>query len=305
MIRDGFVICAPSNLGLRPEADGKEPGAWEAPLALLSEGLQAAIGAMDVEWLPRPAYRFDAEEGTRIRNGHAIRDYSLDLAHRIQTRLSDGGFPIVIGGDCSILLGCLLGARGAGRVGLLHLDGHSDFFHPGNYDTQSRLGSVAGMDLALATGRGERLLTEWPGIHGPLVQDADVTQLGERDALRPEYARYYGDIRETAINRIIIQDMLRDGMPTTAEKVKTWALGRVISRFWLHLDLDILAESVMPAVDSPGEPRLDFEQLARLVSLLRKHVPVIGIDVTIYDPAKDRDRRHAKAIVECLGKALG
>ncbi len=305
MVGSKTIICAPSNLGLRPEEGGREPGTWEAPLVLLSEGLQAVIQATDVEWLPRPAYRFDPEENTRIRNGHAIRSYSLDLAHLVQARLSDGKFPVVIGGDCSILLGCLAGARASGRVGLLHIDGHSDYFHPGNYDVQSRLGTVAGMDLALATGRGEKLLTEWPGIDGPLVQDEDVTQMGEREALSPDYAQHYGDIRNTAINRIIVQEMLRKGMLATARRVAAWASRGDLSRYWLHLDVDVLAEAVMPAVDSPGEPGLDFEQVAQLVSLLIRHIPVTGVDITIYDPDKDPDRRYAKAIVACLGNALG
>lgn len=305
MIRDKVIICAPSNLGLRPETDGREPGAWKAPSVLMSEGLQAAVGAVGVEWLSRPRYRFDAESGTRIRNGYAIRDYSTRIGSSVAAYLADDKFPIVVGGDCSILPGCLVGARAGGRIGLLHVDGHSDFFHPGNYDTQSRLGSAAGMDLALATGRGERLLTGWPGIDGPLVRDEDVTQMGERDALRPEYSQYYGDIRDTEINRIIVQDMLRDGMPATAERVAKWALRREVSRFWLHLDVDVLAGAVLPAVDSPGEPGLDFEQLSQLIALLTSQLPIIGLDVTIYDPEKDTDRYYARQITECLGSALG
>jgi arginase len=302
--RNNVIICTPSNLGLRPETDEHEPGTWMAPSVLMAAGLQAGIGSVGVEWLARPNYRFDAESGTRIRNGHAIRDYSIDIGDVVAKHLVNGKRPVVVGGDCSILLGCLVGARTVGRVGLLHVDGHSDFFHPGNYDTHSRLGSAAGMDLALATGRGERLLTQWPGIDGPLVRDEDVTQMGERDALRPEYSQYYGDIRDTAMNRIIVQDMLRDGMSATAERVAKWALRREVSRFWLHLDVDVLAEAVMPAVDSPGEPGLDLEQLSQLIALLIGQLPIIGIDVTIYDPEKDPDYRYARAIVKCLGNAL-
>jgi arginase len=128
--------------------------------------------------------------------------------------------------------------------------------------------------------------------------------MGERDALRPEYSQYYGDIRDTAMNRIIVQDMLRDGMSATAERVAKWALRREVSRFWLHLDVDVLAEAVMPAVDSPGEPGLDLEQLSQLIALLIGQLPIIGIDVTIYDPEKDPDYRYARAIVKCLGNAL-
>lgn len=154
----------------------------------------------------------------------------------------------------------------------------------------------------LQQGAGAKPLTEWPGIDENLVQDEDVTQMGEREALGPHYAQHFGDIRNTTINRIIVQDMLRDGMPAIAKRVAAWTSPHELSRYWLHLDVDVLAEAVMPAVDSPG---LDFEQVARLVSLLIRHVPVIGDDVTIYDPDEDPDRGYAGAIVECLGKALG
>lgn len=303
-IENKVVICSPSNLGLRPEADGREPGTWEAPAVLLKEGLREAVGATRAEWLPRPRYRFDAEQGTRIRNGHSIRDYSMAIKTLVGASLAAGEFPIVVGGDCSILLGCLFGARTHGRIGLLHVDGHSDFFHPGNYDSVSRLGSVAGMDLALATGRGETLLTQWPHIEGSLVRDEDVAQIGERDALRSDYGQYYGDIRETRINRILVQDMLRDGISITAENVCEWTTSRRLSRCWLHIDLDVLAQSVMPAVDSPGEPGLDFDQLSAFVAGLLDGAPIIGMDVTIYDPAKDPDRNYARRIVACFANGM-
>ena len=51
-------------------------------------------------------------------------------------------------------------ARGA--RGFVHIAGHSDYFHPGNYDTSKRLVSVAGMDLALARGVGEEGLDSAP-----------------------------------------------------------------------------------------------------------------------------------------------
>ena len=45
---------------------------------------------------------------------------------------------------CSILLGALAGARRHGPLSLVHVDGHSDFRHPGNYDSAAQLGAVAG-----------------------------------------------------------------------------------------------------------------------------------------------------------------
>ena len=137
------VVAAPSNLGLRPPAPGREPGVWRAPGVLLSQGLGRRLNAARIVELPRPRYDFGAQPGTRIRNGTAIREHALRLADAVAAALAVSRFAVVAGGDCSILLGCLAGARRGGRCGLVHVNGHRDFFHPGNYDASSRLGSAA------------------------------------------------------------------------------------------------------------------------------------------------------------------
>jgi arginase len=254
--------------------------------------------------LPRPSYRFDAQPGTRIRNGHTIRAFSIELGDAVQRALAAGRFPLVLGGDCSVLLGCLLGARQAGGRGLLHVDGNSDFFHPGNYDTTKALGSVAGMDLALATGRGEALLTEWPGIEGPLVADEDAIQIGERDAESPDFDGFYGDIVRTGITRVTIQDLLRLGVEATCRRVIGRLADRGLGSVWLHIDLDVLDQAVMPAVDSPGSPGLDFEGLAALIAGLVRSARVLGADVAIYDPELDPGGLYAEPIGRCLARGL-
>lgn len=254
--------------------------------------------------LGRPAYELEAQPGTRIRNGHTIRRYCLELGAAVSEARSAGRIPVVIGGDCSILLGCLWGVRCDGaRCGLLHIDGHSDFFHPGNYDVLSRLGSVAGMDLALATGRGETLLTRWPGVIGPLVEDADVVQLGERDELAPDYA--YRDIEDSRIHRLTVRSVKRMGVPRAAEEVGDYLLRRRrLDCIWLHIDVDVLDQTVMPAVDSPGSPGLDFSELEALVESVCRSMPVAGVDITVFDPDLDPDGRYARALAHCLANAL-
>ncbi|WCM29396.1 arginase family protein [Sphingomonas sp. QA11] len=293
------LISAPSNLGLRPLKANHQPGAWRAPQALRYAGLAAAVGADHLVELDRPPYRFDAEAGTRIRNGNAIRKFSEALGVQVATALRSGGFPLVIGGDCSVLLGCLLGGRAAGEIGLLHVDAHSDFYHPGNYDSAKRLGSAAGMDLALATGRGEPLLARWNGK--ALVDDPFVVQIGESEKLRAGVG--YGDVIQTQIRRLTVRRLLKLGL---AEIVRE-ALEPVNSerrKMWLHIDLDVLDERVMPAVDSPGSPGLTFALLSDLISALLASRRVIGADIAIFDPELDPSGHHARGIVACLGRGF-
>ena len=76
-------------------------------------------------------------------------------------RLLDGGrFPVVLGGDCSVLLGALLARRRRGRCGLVFLDAHADFYQP----EAEPAGELASMELALATGHGPAVLADLDGL---------------------------------------------------------------------------------------------------------------------------------------------
>jgi len=301
--REVRLVLAPSSLGLRPE-DGKEPGTWEAPRVLMAAGLRHVVDAADVISLERPLYDFEAQPGTRIRNGQTLRRFSLQVAEAVRSALAGRRFPVVIGGDCGILLGCLYGLRLAGGRGLVHVDGHSDFAQAKSYATPQTLGAAAGMDLALASGRGEPLLTAWPDVEGPLAEDADIVQVGERGRDDPLFLQYYGDILTTEITRLDVQDVLAKGIETAARRVLARLQARNLDRAWLHVDLDVLDEKVMPAVDSPGSPGLDYGQLAALTGALAGSGRIAGMDFAIYDPARDPGHAHAPDLVACIAAAV-
>jgi arginase len=296
--RETIIINAPSNLGLRPLREGHEPGTWRAPDALAAGGLAAAIGTTDRIDIPRPMYRAEAQNGTQLRNGLGIRAFALDLARNVSDAIASKRFPIVVGGDCSVLLGALAGARKHSDLSLVHIDGHSDFRHPGNYDADAVLGAVAGMDLALVTGRGEQLLTEWPGTAVPLVPDRRVVQIGERESRDADFA--WPDIEETAITRIDVFEARQSGATGIVAKAMAVLRSHGLP-YWVHFDVDVLDQTVMPAVDSPGSPGIDPEQLVELLAHLVANDACIGLTVTIFDPAIDPDGKYASFLVGLLG----
>ncbi|PTY04894.1 arginase [Opitutaceae bacterium EW11] len=297
------LIEARTNLGLRPDDRGKLPGTRAASRVLLDAGLARTWAVRRHLVLDAPAYDREPQRETRIRNGQSIRTYGMQLCEAVREALNAGAFPVVLGGDCSNLMGCLAGLRQAGGRGLVHLDGHGDFLHPGNYDTASRLGSAAGMDLALATGRGEPLLTLWPGVVGPLVEDADVVQLGERE--REAYAEVYREMIESPMYQRTVQEILAAGVPAALEQVLVRLDERGLERAWLHLDLDVLDAAVMGAVDSPGSPGLDFAGWQALVSGLLASGRIAGATIAIYDPDLDPGHHCAPQIVEAIESCLG
>lgn len=74
--------------------------------------------------------------------------------------------------------------------------------------------------------------------------------------------------------------------------------------FWLHVDLDVIDGALLPAVDSPGSPGLDFDQLAELLQPLVASSECLGCDVTIFDPELDPAGTYATRIVAMLGEVF-
>lgn len=297
-MRDVAVVRAPSNLGLRPLRLGHEPGTWRAPAALCAAGLLDAVSSTEVIDLPRPPYSSEAQDGTRLRNGPAMREHNLLLAGVVDSLIRQERWPLVAGGDCSVLLGALAGVRRSTPISLVHIDGHSDFRHPGNYNPESTLGAVAGMDLALATGRGEALMTDWPGVAGPLVPDAQVIQIGERENLDPDYA--WPDIADTEITSVDVRTALQRGPAWVVNTIRSTLDREPAWPFWVHLDVDVLDQAIMPAVDSPGSPGLEPDALVTMLRSLLGDVRCVGMTVTVFDPDLDASGECASLIVKIL-----
>lgn len=170
-------------------------------------------------------------------------------------------------------------------MSLVHLDGHSDFRHPGNYDAATVLGAVAGMDLALATGRGEALLTDWAGVTSPLVPDRQVVQIGEREGREPDFA--WPDVNETAITRIVVFAARQLGPQAVLDQTNAVLDQDPEYPFWVHFDVDVLDRTVMPAVDTPGSPGIDPEDVTAILQSLTAAPGCCGMTVTIFDPDMD------------------
>jgi arginase family enzyme len=92
--------------------------------------------------------------------------------------LGEGEFPVVLGGDCSILLGTMLALRRRGRYGLLYIDGDADFYQP---EVNPLRGAASASDLAFATGYGPDVVTDIESRR-PLVRADDVVVVACRDA---------------------------------------------------------------------------------------------------------------------------
>jgi arginase len=289
----GYVVIeAPSVLGLFPR------GVEELPQALLDAGLVEAVKARHGGRVTPPPYDPRRDPATGLLNPAALRDYAHELADATAAVLDTGDIPIVLGGDCSILLGTLLALRRRGRFGLLFIDGHADFYQP---DAEPN-GEAASMDLALATGRGPDIVADLEGRR-PLVRDEDIVHFARRDA---EEAAEAGSqrIEDTNIMVIDLLDVRRRGVQRATRDAIGHLLRPELDGFWVHLDCDALDDAVMPAVDYRLPGGLSWDELETVLQIAVDSGRAVGLEVTIFNPALDHDRSITRDLVGCLARSI-
>src|SRR5476649_1822674 len=93
------LIKAPTILGLRPS------GVEEMPDAIEKAGLTQILHIHDVRTVTPLKYDPVRDVKTQMLNPDGIATYSVSLANYVQAVLNENKFPIVLGGDCSIILG--------------------------------------------------------------------------------------------------------------------------------------------------------------------------------------------------------
>ncbi|MET3977641.1 arginase [Mucilaginibacter sp. UYP25] len=288
-----IIIEAPTNLGLK-QLNAVEPGVNKLPRWLKQHGLYNALQPQNIFHVAAPPYRVELDEESGVLNADAIVAYSKKLSAEITAALTAKQFPLVIGGDCSILIGCALGLKSLGNYGLFFLDGHTDYVTPAFSETKA----VAGMDLAIVSGNGPDKLTNINSLH-PYFEQANVFAVGNR-CLEDDYVNlitnsnvnYYPlhAVRKQGINNIVSQFLEK-----TAH----------LNGFWIHLDLDVLENEVMPCVDSPQPGGLTYPELFALLSPLFRSPKVAGINITILDPNLDPEGIYTSNFIKYFVTLFG
>lgn len=268
------VLHVETNLGLRPS------GVERLGQVLLELGLDKRLNATSAGVLRAPPFMEQRDPGFGARNVPAVAELAREQADRVGRIIDGGAFPVVLGGDDTVLLGCLLALRRRGSTGLVLLDGHTDY-----WDLPDGSGELSDSDLWIATGHGPALIADIEGL-GPLVPTracvvyghrdrAEQLKLGSRDVYRePMLVRNLGELRAA-------------GIEDAANHAIAFLSTQGVDRVWLHLDADCLHDEVMPAVDWRVEDGLRPDEVIGLARPLVQRGLVCGIDVTIYNPSLD------------------
>jgi len=282
-------------IGVPANSSGTRDGVARAPAALRQRGLATMLarhrGFTDVGDLVLPVpvpvrgpSGLLAEDALVAMIGH--------VAEAVGAARGRGWFPLVLGGDCPVILGALAALQAErDRPGLLVVDGHEDAWPP----RVSPTGEAADCELGLALGLFDAGLSPQLRAVLPRLDPADVAAIGPRDAT--ELATAAVASLDGQLGALIRPPDL------TADRYAA-ALAGLPSPWWLHTDLDVLATGELAAVDYPQPGGLTWAQLAGLTAAALATDGCAGWSVCIYNPDLDPGHDGADAIISYITHAI-
>lgn len=280
------VITLPFN------SSGLSSGVALGPAAILDAGLLDLIsGIAAVDLVEVEVVGMEPERGPSGFLSEQALVACLDRAAReIADSIGAGRFPLVVAGDCPVLLAGLDAIRRSrGRPGIIFVDGHEDAWDPSSSPT----GEASDCEMGLALGD-----TPLPGglaFRHPAVAAEDTAFLGPRDRK---------EILDAGWRTVADRVPFVDGPTLAASPIGMVAsehaerLRDATDGWWIHIDLDVLSTEAFRAVDYPQPGGLTWKQLSELADEAIRAGGCLGASVAIYNPDLDPDGTGARKVVE-------
>lgn len=202
-------------------------------------------------------------------------EFNAQVAAAVSGAIARGAHPFLAGGTCSHLTGMVGGLEQAygptARIGLIWMDAHGDF----NTPTTSYSQMLGGMPVAVVAGLCFPAWRERSGIEAPIPTDRilmiDVRNLDDREEVL---------IRATDVTIARFGDQGEPDEIVAAIE----ALAEKVDYLYLHIDSDILDESLQPNHPTAEPNGPDGPTVDRLIEQVMATGKVVALAVVSINP---------------------
>lgn len=283
-------------VGVPSSAAAHTRGLERAPAALRSAGLLDALrtGGLDVRddgdlpGAPWRSHRRPGEPNDAERVLHGVHE----VRRRTSRLLAGGEAPLVLGGECTVVLGLLAAAvEHHPDVALVYVDGGQDLQLLGDHPEEPILDSM-----------GVAHLLDLPGVWEPLAGIGPRRPL--LDASRLVFFGYSGG-EEYPHGHVPALRLPVDEVIAGPEKAAHRALAAVEDApYVLHLDVDVLDYLTLPAADVPTYGHgLDPATLGRALRVLGSGAGLLAMTCVELNP-DHADEATLRRVVDLLAETL-
>jgi arginase len=290
-------------IGAPIDSGQQRPGCLMGPAAYRVAGLAREIAAEGhgvEDWgdLALPPLRDVACANPAVHSLAETVGWTEILMDRVDDALSEGGFPIIMGGDHSLALGSAAAAAAfAARQGrplfLLWLDAHSDFHTP----MTTTSGNLHGTLLAYIAGRDG--FDAFPPFPAP-VPAARICMFGIRSVDPAEQAAMLEYDIQVNDMRVIDEHGIVAPLRAFLKKCRDEA-----GMLHVSLDVDFLDPAIAPAVGTTVPGGTTFREAHLVMELLHESGLVTSLDLVELNPFLDDRGMTARLMVDLVGSLMG
>ncbi len=217
------------------------------------------------------------------------------LARAVERALSDGDFPIMLGGDHSLAMGSIAGLlRVRPEPGLLWVDAHGDF----NTADTSPSGNIHGMPASVACGLGHPdLLT---AFRGHFVDPRRVAYIGIRTLDRDEERLMH----QAGVTVFSMYEVDKYGMREVVARALE-VVTRNTDGVHVSFDIDAVDPLFAPGSGTPYSGGLTEREAHLLLELVAEAGVMTSMDMVEVNPILDEHNRTAALAADLIASALG
>lgn len=284
---------------------GRRHGADMGPSAIRLAGIGSKIESLGHKVISdaEPVHTIPqeyAEIGTNPKAKYLgpIVDSCTEMAKRVEDILKEGSFPLILGGDHSIVMGSLAGLKSYyddKRIGVLYVDAHGDF----NTPETSPTGNIHGECLAASAGYG---LPELVNLYkeGRKVDPKNICYVGCRDLDVNEKKL----MKEAGVTVFTMSDIDRMGFDTVVNKVKLFFKTHC-DVVHISFDMDSLDPSIAPGTGVPVPGGMNYREGALLMEEMATLGMVKSMEIVEVNPILDVRNETAVMAVSLAARLLG
>lgn len=231
-----------------------------------------------------------------LRNFSQVKEFSYELAQKVDESLSNDRFPLVIGGDHSLSIGSIAGvANHYKNLGVIWYDAHGDI----NDGATSPSGNIHGMPLAVSLGLGHPDLVNLYN-EGVKLKHQNVVLIGMRDL--DEGEKEY--IKEHNIKLFTATDVRKRGVDAVIQDALTYLEDKT-DAIHVSIDVDALDPIHTPGTGTPVTGGLSVVDTQITMETLNKSNKVVSMDLVEVNPLLDEKNRTAEVAVDIAAFMFG
>lgn len=213
---------------------------------------------------------------------HEVVDANNKLAQKVYESISNGNFPLILGGDHSLGLGSIAGAsKSIKNLGVVWIDAHGDI----NTDITSPTGNIHGMPLAASFGIGHEALVN-VYENRVKIKEENVFHIAGRDLDEGEVELIKGSKGQfytmDKVKKLGIKNVVKDMLNYFKNKVDA---------VHVSFDLDSIDSLFAPGTGTPVKDGLSVEDAKYILESLALSGMMCSLDIVELNPVLDKDNK--------------